>query len=489
MDSEEISRIVSELNLSELDCPVAVFEGSSREAGARKVAFSLVGKILATSQVNKEAFKGLIDPIWRTLHGLETEDVGENMFVFHFRAAMDRKKVLSGGTWNFNNDLIVLEEPKGLGDLSKLSFNRASFWIQIHNVPVFCMSNEVGIWLGNMIGDLKDIDFGPSGDCLGKFMWVRVNIDISLPLKRALRVSLDGESVTVLLRYERLPNFCRLCGKLGHVIGTCPNSINGALSSSTFGAWLRAAAPLERSKGHWRLDNKPPRASASKKPDSAPFKSPTKGQPSSGSTMASEDMPDIRDSAQVDHGTAFVSDKGQPSVPDSTPDISAPIIFEDIPGTLLNLNSNLTSTCSETLSMPHIPSSADVCPTPSDSVSSAPDPVKGSPSLVSPKHLDYVRPCSLRLPMQLLVPNVARQKQGRRFCLEPLWLQHDATKEVIARSWLPLSRPMASSVFALNKNLSDCAMALSSWGASEFGSIPRHVAFLRLEIDRLYSAP
>ncbi|KAL5769926.1 hypothetical protein ACOSP7_014080 [Xanthoceras sorbifolium] len=142
----------------------------------------------------------------------------------------------------------------------------------------------------------------------------------------------------------------------------CPVAVfegSSLLSSSTFGAWLRAAAPLERSKGRWRLDNKPPRASTSKKPDSAPFKSPTKGQPSSGSTMASEDMPDIRDSAQADHGTAFVSGKGQPSVPDSTPDISAPIISEDIP---------------------------DVCPTPSDSVSSAPDPVKGSPSLSKAPH-------------------------------------------------------------------------------------------------------
>ncbi|KAL5837016.1 hypothetical protein ACOSQ3_014185 [Xanthoceras sorbifolium] len=131
------------------------------------------------------------------------------------------------------------------------------------------------------------------------------------------------------------------------------------------------AAPLERSKGRWRPDNKPLRASASKKPDSAPSKSLAKGQPSSGATMASEDMPDIRDSAQADHGTASVSCKGQPSVPDSAPNISAPIIFEDIP---------------ETLSMPPIPTSADVCPTPSDSVSSAPDFVKGSLSLVSPKH-------------------------------------------------------------------------------------------------------
>ncbi|KAL5821321.1 hypothetical protein ACOSQ3_023203 [Xanthoceras sorbifolium] len=42
-------------------------------------AVCLVGKVLATCQVNKEAFKGFIDPIWRTLHGIETEDVRENI--------------------------------------------------------------------------------------------------------------------------------------------------------------------------------------------------------------------------------------------------------------------------------------------------------------------------------------------------------------------------------------------------------------------------
>ena len=90
--------------------------------------------------------------------------------------------MLSGGPWNFNNDLLVLEEPKGLGDFSKLKFNRVSFWIQLHQVPLFCMTKEVAIFLGNIIGKLEDVDLGTSGDCLGV-----PTVDVSLCFRAELQ--------------------------------------------------------------------------------------------------------------------------------------------------------------------------------------------------------------------------------------------------------------------------------------------------------------
>ncbi|KAL5787722.1 hypothetical protein ACOSP7_004671 [Xanthoceras sorbifolium] len=94
MDSKDITWIYNELVLNEEENNVVVFDGPVREAGEQKVPLSLAGKILATIQVNREAFKVLIDPIWKTLLGITTEDVGGNMFVFHFHVAIDRKRVL-----------------------------------------------------------------------------------------------------------------------------------------------------------------------------------------------------------------------------------------------------------------------------------------------------------------------------------------------------------------------------------------------------------
>ncbi|TXG72823.1 hypothetical protein EZV62_001402 [Acer yangbiense] len=105
-----------------------------------------------------------------------------------------------------------------------MSFTRAEFWIQVHNAPLICMTKEMGEFLGRLIGDLVDIDVGSTGECFGKFMRMRVAIDISKPLKRFLRVDLadDGEESLLLLRYKGLPEFCFNCGLVGHSFWECP---------------------------------------------------------------------------------------------------------------------------------------------------------------------------------------------------------------------------------------------------------------------------
>ncbi|TXG60344.1 hypothetical protein EZV62_014917 [Acer yangbiense] len=87
----------------------------------------------------------------------------------------------------------------------------------------------------------------------GKFMRVKVRIDISKALKRWLKLRLGKlEEVTMMnLKYERLPEFCFACGKIGHCIKECqdPEAKKAALegSQNKFGSWLKAMIP-DRSK-------------------------------------------------------------------------------------------------------------------------------------------------------------------------------------------------------------------------------------------------
>lgn len=38
------------------------------------------------------------------------------------------------------------------------------------------MNRDMGMFLGNMIGCVEDIDVGPSGKCLGKFIWIKLKL-------------------------------------------------------------------------------------------------------------------------------------------------------------------------------------------------------------------------------------------------------------------------------------------------------------------------
>ena len=68
--------------------------------------------------------------------------------------------------WCYEQSLIVLEEPSGIGDYSRLSFSKTLFWIQLHNVPIYCIRKEVAFVLGSMIGIVEEVDGNQSGLCV-----------------------------------------------------------------------------------------------------------------------------------------------------------------------------------------------------------------------------------------------------------------------------------------------------------------------------------
>ncbi|KAL5555259.1 hypothetical protein UlMin_037495 [Ulmus minor] len=212
MDSEELSSLCASLALEEDEETLSPdLEAGLQAQGERSIDRSLVGCVLSTGPVARDAFVHMIKGVWKMKEHFDVEAIGSNKFVFHFLLTADRRRVISGGPWCFQNKLLVLEEPTGVGDYSKMSFSNTPFWIQLHNIPVLCMSKTVGSILGNMMG-------------LGTFIRVRAIIDISKPLKRILKVRLgsDKELVTILLRYEHLPELCFHCGVIGHPLNECP---------------------------------------------------------------------------------------------------------------------------------------------------------------------------------------------------------------------------------------------------------------------------
>ncbi|TXG48172.1 hypothetical protein EZV62_027466 [Acer yangbiense] len=85
----------------------------------------------------------LISRIWKLRGGVEIEVVTSNVFAFHFQLLEDRQKVLNG--------------------------------------------------------EVREVDIGPTGDCLGKFLRVPMSIEVTKPLRRFLQVDVleDGEETVM----------------------------------------------------------------------------------------------------------------------------------------------------------------------------------------------------------------------------------------------------------------------------------------------------
>ncbi|XVF32015.1 hypothetical protein REPUB_Repub17cG0045000 [Reevesia pubescens] len=71
--------------------------------------------------------------------------------------------------------------------------DRCTFWIQIHGLPIGLMNENVGIVLGDSLGDVEEVEILEDKFAWGRYMRVRVRINIHKPLKRIAKVSFFGQ--------------------------------------------------------------------------------------------------------------------------------------------------------------------------------------------------------------------------------------------------------------------------------------------------------
>ena len=80
---------------------------------------------------------------------------------------------------------------------------------------------------------------------MGRYLKVRVAINTSKPLKRGKMLFVPrGSKVLAMFRYEHLPDFCYICGRLDHLEQDCDVVVRlkkkGKKAQREYGSWLRA---------------------------------------------------------------------------------------------------------------------------------------------------------------------------------------------------------------------------------------------------------
>ncbi|XWS30044.1 hypothetical protein CRYUN_Cryun24cG0084200 [Craigia yunnanensis] len=107
--------------------------------------------------------------------------------------------------------------------------------------------------IGLKIGVLKDMDESLETGGRARFLRIRVEVDITKPLKRVVMLAGGGgkREIWAQLCFERLLTFCYECGILGHSDIKCGTKKEGegtAAQIKQYGNWLRAS-PLKKTYG------------------------------------------------------------------------------------------------------------------------------------------------------------------------------------------------------------------------------------------------
>ncbi|KAK6139616.1 hypothetical protein DH2020_026640 [Rehmannia glutinosa] len=212
---ESLDELYARLSLADEE-KISV-NANSLQQNTLDISSCLVGKVLAPRIISFEQITTLFKRLWNPRGSISCKPLNDNVVLFQFGEMVDKKKVQLESPWLLDRFLLLLEDATPDMIISSFEFKKSPFWIQIHDLPLGLMTKEFAQLAGNTIGSFIDVDCDTFGSVVGKFLRIRTEIDISKPIRRILQVDFKDQKLTMGLKYERLPDFCFFCGRIGHI--------------------------------------------------------------------------------------------------------------------------------------------------------------------------------------------------------------------------------------------------------------------------------
>jgi hypothetical protein len=213
--AEDLSNLWGKFSLSEEECRGATVQEKVVEGGAEKGKNCLVRKMINRG-MGKNTTRALLTREWHTTGSFSLNELGDNLWLVDFENEGDKLRILEGRPWVPEGNLFAVEDFDGLVTPSQMTFDTAAFWVRMFELPLACMNKEVGKTLGETVGEVEDVDTNDEGMGWGKFLRVRIRINLFKPLARGRMLRIKDRSYWIPFQYERLPRICFRCGLICH---------------------------------------------------------------------------------------------------------------------------------------------------------------------------------------------------------------------------------------------------------------------------------
>jgi hypothetical protein len=161
------------------------------------------------------------------IKGIECKELGDNCFLFTFLQASRKRRALDDGPWMISKELLVVVDFDGSKSLDEVDFSSIPIWVRIGRLLMGLMNKAVAETLGDEIRSFMEVDCENDDLAAGRFLRVKVRLDIRQPLRQGLVVEVGegGGDRWCPLQYEYLPDFCCVCGIIGHTDKMCSKKI------------------------------------------------------------------------------------------------------------------------------------------------------------------------------------------------------------------------------------------------------------------------
>lgn len=263
--SHSLGKACASLTLSEEeDGGMIIDEGDIKDA-YEDYKFVLVGRLMTEKPIKFNVLKDTIAAIWRPGKGLNIKEANPNLFLFQFFHEVDINRVMEDGPWAFEQSLLVLRRLKPSESPFEVPLTQTEFWVQAHKLPAGFFTEKIAKAIGNSLGTFVRADKKNFDGTWKTFLRVRVLMDVTKPLRRKMKMKREGgDWFWIEFKYERLPNFCFLCGVLGNTERFCHKLFEGANDETErpYGPWIRATGrrPPTMVENQWLVSEAPSRS-------------------------------------------------------------------------------------------------------------------------------------------------------------------------------------------------------------------------------------
>ena len=107
--------------------------------------------------------------------------MGPNLFQFKFQSEFDMNRIMRGGPWSFDNQLLLLQMWKKGMNVGNIRMESASLWVQIWGAPFEMISPQVAREVGSRLGEVEEVEWKKKKDDINMFMRVGLALPITKP--------------------------------------------------------------------------------------------------------------------------------------------------------------------------------------------------------------------------------------------------------------------------------------------------------------------
>uniref|UniRef100_A0A7N2MUN9 DUF4283 domain-containing protein n=1 Tax=Quercus lobata TaxID=97700 RepID=A0A7N2MUN9_QUELO len=156
--ADEVADSMDRMKLTFEEEEIITISDEGRMEALESCQLSLIGKFLTCKSFNKMDAKNTIQRAWGLDESQQILEVGPNLFQFKFQSEFEMDRVVRGGPWSFDNQLLMLQQwKKGM-----------------------TVAKEVG----SRLGDVEEVKGRKRKDDINFFLRVQVALPITKPLRR-----------------------------------------------------------------------------------------------------------------------------------------------------------------------------------------------------------------------------------------------------------------------------------------------------------------